>query len=368
MRATGWRRLPLGVFVFAAAHSTTAATPAVIGDAKDYRCRDALQMATAAFHSTSPSLLWPISTPSSSKVILRQDMKDISGGYALWADPAEFVVFGRSTAFAPSVTILWSRHTSAGKRLALVDEPFGWRGDIYSVYLVSPETTPERFKQQAEAQLARGEFLDGVLGDPRWIPPIILMDVRSRDYWILDRGYPWEAMADWHVYGVSSGGLKAPCRISFGFTARDRHDRADRALKTMPAAVRTLASLLDEALGPGTNEGTLQPTKRVRLTVAKGWANAALRPWALTDTPYNRRAEVEQGLAEWAKGNRQRTSLLKRIHSVYPTAERALAGHYAGHFKDAPRLAQHVLDYMFRIYFVFPADGPPDPDEMVRPT
>ena len=101
----------------------------------------------------------------------------------------------------------------------------------------------------------------------------------------------------------------------------------------------------------------MRPTARIRLSVEKRWANAALRPWALTATPYNTRSEVEHGLAEWAKGNRKRTVVLKQIRSVYPAAERALTSFYGARSnsraKSARDLSAHVLDHMFRSYFVF---------------
>jgi hypothetical protein len=121
-------------------------------------------------------------------------------------------------------------------------------------------------------------------------------------------------------------------------------------------AVRELAAALDEALGPGTGEGTLHQTAAVRDEVAREWANASLRPWALTDPPYNSRGEVDRGLAEWARGVAAREALLRRIKASYPAAERELARYYAARFERSPALAQlarTALDHMFRSYFVF---------------
>jgi hypothetical protein len=120
--------------------------------------------------------------------------------------------------------------------------------------------------------------------------------------------------------------------------------------------------MLDEALGPGTGEGTLHQSARIRTTVDKEWANAAQRPWALTSTPYNSRAEVDAGLREWARGNGARARLLRRIRALYPGAERDLAAYYArrrsGRSGSPSALARKALDHMFRTYFVFSKNAP----------
>lgn len=331
---------------------TATATPAIVGNANDARCREALHLASAAFQSNSPTLIWPIAQPSrvTTRIVLRQNDEDISGGYAIDADPAEFAALWQDV-LDKHPTTYWAKHAPAAKRLAVVESSAGWRGANYEVYLLSPDATPERFAQQWNADGSRGEAVwKPVLGERRWNPPIVLLDTPSNSYWLIDRGEPYEVMADWQVQVITKQGLASPCRISFGYSDRE-------GLAGMPPAVRRLAAALDEALGPGANEGTLRPTARIRLSVEKRWANAALRPWALTATPYNTRSEVEHGLAEWAKGNRKRTVVLKQIRSVYPAAERALTSFYGARSnsraKSARDLSAHVLDHMFRSYFVF---------------
>jgi hypothetical protein len=69
-----------------------SAAPTIAGNVDDARCREALHMANAAFQSNSPTLLWPIAQPSraTTRIILRQNYEDITGGHALEADPSEF--------------------------------------------------------------------------------------------------------------------------------------------------------------------------------------------------------------------------------------------------------------------------------------
>src|SRR5438309_10630532 len=74
------------------AGSPATANPKIIGNGRDARCHEALQMANAAFRSISGSLLWPIAKParSSAKIILAPNARDISGGRALTVDDRAF--------------------------------------------------------------------------------------------------------------------------------------------------------------------------------------------------------------------------------------------------------------------------------------
>jgi hypothetical protein len=155
------------------------------------------------------------------------------------------------------------------------------------------------------------------------------------------------------VYATDAAG--PVCGIVFGSEPGSRE-------RLLPAEVRALSRLLDEALGPGTDEGTLQPTAGLRNKAAHVRANATFRPWALVSaTPYNSRAEVDAGLEEWARGVRPRRLLLAKIIAAYTPAQRSLATFYERAFglprADAAEVAAWALDIIFRSYFVFPRDG-----------
>jgi hypothetical protein len=342
----------LAALVTASVFGATVATPKIIGDASDERCMEARSLATSAFKSTSASLLWPIPAPRShTKVILSQGMEDISGGDALTADPKHFTTVTADYHGLKRPTY-WGRNV-AGRRLVVVDQPVNWKGDWYSVYLLDPGISPQVFTAQWSA-MHKGETAPGVVIEWNWNPPIILTSANSGD-WIIDRGQIWEAMPDWQVHVIVRQELETPCRISFGYSGA--------RLGGLPMEVRRFARYADEALGPGRDEGTLRPTGRIRVTVAKSWANAALRPWALTDEPYNSRVEVDRGLAAWARPNRQRAALRRRMIQAYGSAQRALVFYYASRFKvdpsDARRLSRHVMDHMLRSHFVFSKASPP---------
>lgn len=344
-------RCGLGLGVVLMAATSARAVPTIAGNAHDRRCLVALGMAQAAYRAPDFSVDWPIHRPADpgTRIIFQQNDADLSGGDAVSAEPTEFTTLPQSAAGAGKT--YWGRLVSAGKRLVVTEESVGWRGDWYSLYLLDADQSPQLFVQQYSSQPnGEGDARKPALGGQRWNPPIILTSRAPTGYWVIDRGEPYKVMPDWRVFAVGRTGLRPICRIAFGAAAR-------AGLTAMPTAVRRLAADLDEALGPGTGEGTLQQTAAIRNSIAYAWANAAVRPWALTAEPYNSRSEVNAGLAEWAKDSRARTALLKRVASDYPAAKRALAAYYAAH----PRRhsgrggtdADHVLDTLFRSYFVF---------------
>jgi len=100
------------------------------------------------------------------------------------------------------------------------------------------------------------------------------------------------------------------------------------AIDLLPSPVRKLAGLLDETLGSGQNEGTLQPTARQRIAVGHTWANIAVRPWVVQKSAYNTRAEVDANLKKWALGVKSFYKLYLEINRQYPIAEAALEKYY----------------------------------------
>src|SRR5438270_8685490 len=198
------------------AGSPAAANPKMIGNGRDAHCREALQMANAAFRSTSGSLLWPIASParSSAKIVLAANARDISGGHALTVDDRAFATLPSPPAQESNSTTYWARSVSGGSRLVVVDEPFNWRGDWYYVFAIPADMTPERFTRERNQQRSAWK---PALGDNRWTPPVVLRDVSQ--YWLIDRGEAYEVMPDWKIYVQARKGLASTCRISFGYSA-----------------------------------------------------------------------------------------------------------------------------------------------------
>lgn len=123
-----------------------------------------------------------------------------------------------------------------------------------------------------------------------------------------------------------------------------------------------LDALLLDALGPGTGEGALHPTRRIQIDVQRTWANIALRPWSLPSL-HNTREEVDTGLAEWGSQDAGQQAELARIHALYPRAERSLATNYRRSFgvstPQARRSAAYAIDVALSMHFVFHSERAP---------
>ena len=125
----------------------------------------------------------------------------------------------------------------------------------------------------------------------------------------------------------------------------------------LPKEVRQLAQMLNEALGDGKDEGTVQSTGHLRSNAAHTWGNVALRPWAVNNAD-NTRKEVDLGLSEWSRKGKNFFALYQKINDQYPQSEQALAEYYQNQFQLTPekakRLASYALDLAFRNNFIFP--------------
>jgi len=327
------------------------AAPTIIGNSSDARCVETWKMAQAAFQSDRSSLLWPVVKPirQTTRVILSQALEDISGGGGVDAS-GDFDVVGGSQG---QPTLFWRRGKQRALHLVIVDTPFNWQGDWYATYLLPSDTTAGELLKRLTADTSN-KPLTPLLGVSRWAIPLVLTDQKTGQDWIIDRGEPYETLADWKVYQPIGLNLNILCRVSFGLPK-------EGGLSLLPPAVARFAAAADEALGPGNNEGTLQSTAGLRLAVKQDWATAALRPWAITDAPYNTRAEINRGLDKWASGNRRRLAVRARIRRNEINARGPLAAYYVTHFGKTPaearRLSQRILDHNFRAYFTFPKSG-----------
>jgi len=360
------KRLVVGFLAFAsAAHSEDSSStigPVLVGDEARPECQAALGMASAAFVSTSPVLTWPVPEPDAglAALVLRRKDRDISGGDGIWADPE---VFARIEGDEQSRMIFhWQREARDGRRILLVEVPFSWRGSWYSLFLVDGALSPESFPQ-IYLDAARANFrqpLDGppillpVLYQDSWATPTILRDESSGGLWMLEQGHFnfWQPEWQVHVYGAEGSALL--CRVVFS-------PDGSVGLERMPPAVRRFAAFADEALGPGRDEGTLQPTQGIRNRISLFWTILAERPWALTATPYNSREEVEAGLTAWAEGVPARVRLRQNLFESLEPAENALSDFLRERFaieEDAARtFSAYAIDHMLRSYFTFHSEA-----------
>ena len=328
------------------------ASPRLVGETSDRQCVQAYRLAIAAFQSTNAALFWPIDAPDGlgSTISLDRADKDISGGDGIDNDTEVFSNVSASVPNSRPLTIYWQDRPRNGKRIAVIDQPFNWEGDWYSIYLIGAEVSSKALAEDIQTADEASRSYKPILAE-RWNPPLVLTDDKSGASWFIDVGEPYQALADWRVYTVNGGVARSPCHISF-------RPNVESTLSLMPEPVQRFAAALDSTLGPGRDEGTLQPTARIRLAVALGWANASLRPWALTDGPYNTREEVDEGLKQWAFESVKRKVIFNDIRRQYAGARDALTQYYQRRFKLQPSaardMAAYATDMMYRQYFVFP--------------
>lgn len=336
-------RISIVVCLLLQATVALASLPSANGDISHPECIDAMKLAKEMFHSTAQRLYAPLTIPTGlrSALILGASELDISGGNAL-TSTEDFEKLPQGIR-----NIHWAKETNGALRIVVREMHVGWRGDMYDLYLLDAAVTKDNFLNSVNSATG-GAAYQPVVSDS-WRPPLVFQNPQLKEKWFIDVGQPFQILSDWRVY--SSKEKRAICTIIFSPPGKD-------AEVSLPRPVKTLVHKLDEALGPGNDEGTLQPTARTRLDAKHVLANAALRPWALVDgNAYNSRSEVDAGLEEWARVNSSRHRLYGQILKEYPVAERSLAAYYARAYGLQPQKAQEVatwvLDLVFRSFFVF---------------
>lgn len=351
----------MGFLIFVLLPCRALAEPQLHGNSKIAECMDAFKFAKYSYYSQGFELYTPRKMPDDlgSKMVLGTLDQDISKGGSLYANTDVFEVLPNIQAAAygreniSSQTIFWEKKPISQTRIVVIDTPFNWEGDWYYLYLINATQTENDFlhalnqcaSQTTESQCIRALF------DGTWRPQLVFQDEATSKLWFINVGEPYQILGDWNVYLQSPRGYKAECTITFD-GPKDDH------FSYLPPSVRKLARLLDDTLGAGMNEGTLQPTATLRLQVSKAWANAFWRPWALTDGDrYNSKTEVDAGLKEWSKKGPAYLKVYKQIVTTYPVAERELAAYYQRHFKlnhrGAAQLAKYTLEIVYCANFTF---------------
>ncbi|MAG67701.1 MAG: hypothetical protein CMK74_17855 [Pseudomonadales bacterium] len=321
---TGWSRGCSGGRRSAVLISAALAVWSAGAQGAEPVCEQVRQLAEAVYASTAPRLYAPqvLPEPFAGRWQLGALQADISAGAPLHHGGV-FVHESDAQGRDRYVT----QANAQGQQLVVEQQPRGWQGDVYSA----------RWRSLAAP--------DALLLEDSWRPPLVFTS--DQGLWLVTLGEPYQVLAPWRVFSADSA--QPACVLGFRPPA-----------SALPAAVDRLTALLDQALGPGLNEGTLQPTARIRLAAAHLLGNLAQRPWALDATAaYNRRATVDAALREWADQAPEHWLLLDKLDAHYAPAEQALADYYQKVFgapdDDAQQMAAWVLDLLYRVWFVFPA-------------
>lgn len=324
---------------------TAFAWPQMTGDTRRSECVEALAMASAQFRSDTFSMRapLPIAAAAMSRLVLSIGEEHIEAGNAQIADPEVFDKIAYPGDPNTLRNLYWQISPQNGKRLIVAESAVGWRGDWYSYYLVDPSLPVETFL--VDPQQAQTHGLRPVIQEV-WRPLQLLQNSASGQLWAIDQNQE----GSWDVYILDEAGMSPRCHIAF-------MPELTRAVLLVPKPVQRLATLLAEALGPGKDEGTLQPTARIAYEVEQAWANAAIRPWALKRELYNSRAEVDDGLKKWAMQGPAYRKAYRVLRRQYPKAVSSLTSYYRSTFHVSSRAARamaiHSLDYVYRSYFVF---------------
>ena len=247
--------------------------------------------------------------------------------------------------------VYWQKSATLGRRFVALDKPFNWEGDWYSIFSIPANRSLNKFLRE-RPHYGATRSPSGVLTflHSSWRPPMVLVDHNNRHLWAVNMAASYWLLGEWRVYSLDQNNTRPQCTVRF-------HAGASNPAGLLPKAVRRFARLCNGALGPDQNSGTLHPIETLRLQAQEVMANMAMRPWALTEKPYNTRAEVNADLRTWAKGTPRHHRLFVAIQRQYPVAERALGHYYRTRFDWSPekahQVAAHALDIAFRSYFVF---------------
>lgn len=347
MKWSSWKNVALVGILQILLPISSEASPRLYGDIRAAECLDAFHLAKWAYKSRASKLYATESLPEDlgSQMVLGALFLDISGGGSLEANED---VFERLPHEGRSIYL--ERSAVGASRIAVQEDAMGWRGDRYSLYELAPTV------EKASFSVADGKDyqMTGVspLLQESWRPPLVLKRNDTNRLWFITVGEPYQVLADWGVYLHTPDGYRQECRVSF-------RNAGEGELASLPISVQKLVGLLDETLGPGSDEGTSHPTAGIRIAVQSFWANAALRPWALTDRDrYNSKGEVDAGLEAWSKNGLSYKEVYRKIQSTYPTAEKDLASYYRRVFQLSRRgseaLAKWVLEIGYCANYSFP--------------
>lgn len=267
--------------------------PKLVNGKNHPECKTVFRLAQSAYKSTAVNLWEPQALPEDldDTLVLGPQGLDLSGGDALDVNLELFTKVPLPEYAARS--IYWQTQTSQGNRLVIEEIPHGWRGDAYAVRLVPTSLTTSEYFLATNRQGSSGltTLIDGA-----WRAPLVFQGKNANNLWLVYVGEPYVFSPNWLVYLTIAGQLQEACKVQFRPNVRF-------SPSLLPGPVQRLATLLDQSIGRGENEGTLQPTARIRINIDQAWANAALRPWAM-GAPYNSREEVDTGLSKWAENGK----------------------------------------------------------------
>lgn len=322
------------------------AEPQLSGEVNKAYCQDALLLAKSVFHSGTSRLFAINAVPADfqNKLVLGALSLELPGRGDLPMEPQ---------IFTSADNLYWQQQAAHGVRLVLTETAMGWQGEHYRLLQLAPEIELSQLAANDDGSVELSKT--SALLENSWRPPVVFQHNNSGDFWFIDVGEPYQTLGGWEIYGPATTGYQQSCSIQFTDNNKTPH-------QPLPEPVQQLIGLLDQTLGSGQDEGTLQPTARNRLMARHFWANAALRPWAISvHDSYNDQLQVDTGLKNWSLLNEANLQIYQQIQSLLPLAQQALAGYYQHNFalddKAAAKLASWVLEIGYCVNFTFSGGG-----------
>lgn len=90
----------------------------------------------------------------------------------------------------------WAREARKGeRRIVVTEDPVGWRGDMYSLYLLDRSVEQPNFLN--DLNISR---TDAAIISDYWRPPLVSQLSDTGGQWFIDVGPPSKVLANWTIY------------------------------------------------------------------------------------------------------------------------------------------------------------------------
>lgn len=269
------------------------------------------------------------------------------------------------------INFSWPKELKDHYTFVRISWAFSWRGDWYSLYWI-PSTDLSKMIGDAAAIRSEDTSLPyKLLGSNLWQKPFFLRIKNKVDLIGVIPSRSSDPMNEWTLYIPSKNGELSRCQIQFHpatdkcntWTDKDRIERIASQFFSRKSSLYALIEVLDDIIGPGSNEGTLQTTARIRNYVCKLIVNIAIRPWVLgamvKKSKKTEKINVENNLEKWSLKNHSFQRQYRKMKYLYPLAEQELADYYKTKFDmdtvKAVSIAKENLERLYMSFFHFPS-------------
>lgn len=272
-----------------------------------------------------------------------------------------------------SVEFSWPKQMlNLPKTFVKMQRPFNWQGDWYALYWVPTTKLSDMVNEAQEILKEKDDLHYKVLKKDLWQQPFFIYVKNKKEIVGVIPGPLYSPISEWNLYVPTRNGELSTCQIKFYLktdelnlrNAKRQVSHVVSQLFPRKGALCSLVKILDDMLGPGANEGTLQPTAGIRVHVCQLIVNIALRPWVIESIDkefgIKEKAHVDKNLEKWALKNKTFLKQYQEMRRLYPLAEKELKDYYQMRFgktaDQAESLAKESLEMLYISFFHFPSD------------